>query len=78
MIPERLTLTTEIYEYCSPYELFLMLNSIWGFMHCNPPSQKLIDENFESCNVELFLTDARNILLANIEHTGHIYHKFVK
>ena len=40
------------------------------------PYQGLIDSNFEKCNVDLYLTDARNILLKNIDKTAHVYHKF--
>ena len=39
MIPSILAETTEMYEFVTPYELFLLLNAIWGFLHCNPPSQ---------------------------------------
>ena len=100
MIPSILASTCEIYQFVSPYELFLLLNAIWGFLHCNPvtqagiqkklpdrwrsrvslsfwkPYQGLIDSNFEKCNVDLYLTDARNILLKNIDKTAHVYHKF--
>ena len=40
------------------------------------PYQGLIDSNFEKCNVDLYLTDAGNILLKNIDKTAHVYHKF--
>ena len=40
MIPSILASTCEIYEFVSPYELFLLLNAIWGFLHCNPVTQE--------------------------------------
>ena len=39
MIPSILASTCEIYQFVSPYELFLLLNAIWGFLHCNPVTQ---------------------------------------
>ena len=36
----------------------------------------MVDSNYVSVNVDVYLQDARNILLKHIEKTAHIYHKF--
>ena len=46
MIPSILASTCEIYQFVSPYELFLLLNAIWGFLHCNPVTQAGIQKSF--------------------------------
>ena len=48
MIPSILASTCEIYEFVSPYELFLLLNAIWGFLHCNPVTQERFQNDAHS------------------------------
>ena len=76
LVPSILAETTLMYEFVSPYDLFLLMNAIWGFLNCNPINQSMVDSNYDKVNVDLFLQDARNILLKNIEKTAHLYHKF--
>ena len=97
LIPPILADTALMYEFVAPYDLFLLMNAIWGFLHCNPANQELgwfrlklqsiyqsnlypkkamVDSNYVSVNVDVYLQDARNILLKHIEKTAHIYHKF--
>ena len=76
MIPPILAETTLMYEFVSPYDLFLLMNAVWGFLNCNPINQTMVDTGFDKVNVDLFLQDARNILLKHIDKTAHLYHKF--
>jgi len=76
IIPAIIAETTLMYEFVSPYDLFLLMNAVWGFLNCNPINQTMVDTNFDAVNVDLFLQDARNILLKHIDKTAHLYHKF--
>lgn len=41
LIPPILADTALMYEFVAPYDLFLLMNAIWGFLHCNPANQEL-------------------------------------
>ena len=75
MIPSILASTCEIYQFVSPYELFLLLNAIWGFLHCNPVTQagiqkKLLDMSHIICGtLELIQSYSKLAILKTLSGT---------
>lgn len=47
IIPDILAQTSLLYEFCTPYHVFLLLNSIWGYLHCHPPTAELVESKFQ-------------------------------
>ena len=62
MIPSILASTCEIYQFVSPYELFLLLNAIWGFLHCNPVTQEGFQNGGHKVAPSVDLIQSRNVL----------------